>query len=26
LSEEPTFDVKVENARVIHEDRERSVS
>lgn len=26
LSEEPTFDIKVENARVIHEDRERSVS
>lgn len=26
LSEEPTFDVKVENTRVIHEDRERSVS
>ena len=26
LSEEPTFDVKVENARVIHEDCERSVS
>lgn len=26
LSEEPTFDVKVENAGVIHEDRERSVS
>lgn len=26
LSEESTFDVKVENARVIHEDRERSVS
>lgn len=26
LSEEPTFYVKVENARVIHEDRERSVS
>lgn len=26
LSEEPTFDVKVENARVIYKDRERSVS
>lgn len=26
LSEESTFDVKVKNARVIHEDRERSVS
>lgn len=26
LSEEPTLDIKVENARVIHEDRERSVS
>lgn len=26
LSEEPTFDIKVENAGVIHEDRERSVS
>ena len=26
LSEKPTFHVKVENAGVIHEDRERSVS
>ena len=26
LSEEPSFDVKVQNARVIHEDRERPVS
>lgn len=26
LSEEPTFDVKVEDARVIHEDRKRSIS
>ena len=25
LSEEPTFDVKVQDARVIHEDRERPV-